>query len=172
MEKRAGFTLIELLVTLSVAAILLVVAVPAFQHFIRTNRVAAQANEFATAFAVARSEAVKRRATVTVCHSAGATTCDGDWGNGWLVFVDDDGDGTRDTAPAELILRVQQGLQPGFTLAAAGGEDFIRFDTLGASRDGAVDFTLTPPSCPAGQPDIRDIAVSPTGQVTVTEVDC
>ncbi len=172
MEKRAGFTLIELLVTLAVAAILLVVAVPSFQQFIRTNRVATQANEFATALAVARSEAVKRRATVTVCHSAGATTCDGGWNDGWLVFVDDNGDGARATAPAELILRVQQGVQPGFTLAAGGGEDFIRFDTLGASRDGAVDFTLSPPSCPTGQPDIRTIAVSPTGQVALTAVDC
>lgn len=51
---------------------------------------------------IARSEAVKRKATVTLCRSNDTVTtpsCGGTantWTTGWLVFVDEDADGAYD----------------------------------------------------------------------------
>ena len=60
--REEGFTLFELMVTVAVAAILLVVGVPAFTSFVQNNRAAAHANELVTAFAFARNEAIRRGA--------------------------------------------------------------------------------------------------------------
>ncbi len=93
-SRPNGFTLIELMVTLLVAALVLGVGVPAMSQFIATNRMAAAANDITTAFHIARSEAVKRRANVTVCPSAdwdsAAPSCAnaGSFEDGWIVFVD------------------------------------------------------------------------------------
>ena len=63
-EKRTrsmeGVTLIELMITLSVAAILLSLAIPSFQQIAATNRVAGLTNELTAALNLARSEAIKR----------------------------------------------------------------------------------------------------------------
>ena len=89
-----GFTLVELLVTLMVAAIVLGIGVPAFNGFIATNRMAAAANDITSALHLARTEAIKRRANVTLCASSNWNTatpsCDNASGlnDGWIVFVD------------------------------------------------------------------------------------
>jgi type IV fimbrial biogenesis protein FimT len=84
-----GFTLIELMVTLAVAAIIMTVAVPSFNNLIRNNRLTVQNNELVSTLLVARSEAVKRSTTVTVCASSDQATCDtSNWESGWIVFAD------------------------------------------------------------------------------------
>lgn len=99
MKKQTGFTLIELIVTLTVAAILITLAVPNFREFLLNNRLTSVANEFIAAANLARSEAIKRGRNATVCVSDNsmdaAPTCSGgtDWGDGWLVWVDADGSG-------------------------------------------------------------------------------
>jgi len=94
ISKDTGFTLVELMVTLLVAAIVLGVGIPAFSQFVATNRMAAAVNDVTTAIHMARTEAVKRRANVTLCPSANwdtaAPTCAnaGTFEDGWIVFVD------------------------------------------------------------------------------------
>ena len=90
MKRSRGFTLIELMITLVLAAIILTLAVPGFQDIIRNNRAATQANELVTALGLARSEAVKRGARVSLCPSTDQASCTGgaDWSNGWIVFLD------------------------------------------------------------------------------------
>jgi type IV fimbrial biogenesis protein FimT len=131
MKQTQGFTLIELMVTLSVAAILAVVAVPAMQDFVTRNRLAALNNELMTAINYARSEAIKRGATVSVCKSNTATSCGGSWSNGWIVFVDA---GTAGDATGDTILRVHQGMPNGFTLNATS--NFVNY--LSYRKDGTA----------------------------------
>ena len=66
MKKFSGFTLIELMMTITILAVVLVVAVPNIRDMIVNNRLAAQANNFIAALTVARSEAIKRRVTTRV----------------------------------------------------------------------------------------------------------
>lgn len=90
-----GFTLIELLVTLSVASILLTVAVPSYRTFVQDNLLSMQSNNFFSTLALAKSEAIRRSSSVTVCPSTNGTSCTGgvSWSNGWLVFADTNNNG-------------------------------------------------------------------------------
>jgi type IV fimbrial biogenesis protein FimT len=92
MKLHHGFTLIELMVTLTVAAILFGVAIPAFNSFVQNDRDTGQANSLVGSLSYARSEAVKRASPngVTVCQSADRQNCDaGPWTEGWIVtYID------------------------------------------------------------------------------------
>lgn len=130
-----GFTLIELLVTLSIAAILVTVAVPNFITFVQNNRLTSQANDLVTALNSARSEAINRGTRITVCSRATDTSCSGTttWDTGLLVFADLNGDGVVD--PGELpVLRVRQALEGGNALRA-GASSHITYQSSGFRSD-------------------------------------
>jgi type IV fimbrial biogenesis protein FimT len=95
-----GFTLVELLTTMVVMALMLAVGVPSFQSFVASQRTKSAATELMSALMIARSEAVKRNATVTVAPLAA-----GSWGQGWTVM--------RGT----LLLNQQEALQ-GLTVSS------------------------------------------------------
>ena len=59
-KTHSGFTLIELLVVISIAAIIMAIAVPSFNQLVGQQRVKAAANDFKSAVALARSEARKK----------------------------------------------------------------------------------------------------------------
>lgn len=84
-----GFTLIELMVTVAVVAVLVSLAMPSFTTVINNNRLTSQANELVSALQTARSEAVRRNASVTLCGSADGSTCAGtdDPWQRWIVLT-------------------------------------------------------------------------------------
>lgn len=96
-KKQAGVTLVELMIAIIVLSIIAAAGIPAFTAMLETNRRAARLNELVTSIYLARSEAVERGASVTVCPRATSTACaSGDdygsnqaieWENGWLVAV-------------------------------------------------------------------------------------
>ena len=92
-----GFTLIELMMTLTIAAILMTVAVPSFSTFTKNSRITASVNKVVSAVSLARAEASKRGVRVVLCRSdevgsvdpdcSGAGGTAKDWSNGWLLFA-------------------------------------------------------------------------------------
>ncbi len=68
-RRVGGFTIVELMVTLSVAVILLVIAVPNFKSLIATNRLTTVTNDVMDGVKAARMEAVKRNASTQVCSN-------------------------------------------------------------------------------------------------------
>jgi type IV fimbrial biogenesis protein FimT len=86
-----GFTLIELMVAIMVLGILLGVAVPSFRDAALSSRLTAYANDLVASAQIARSEAIKRNAPVTLCASAVGAACDegGGWEVGWIVLTAD-----------------------------------------------------------------------------------
>lgn len=86
MSRQRGFTLIELIVTLTVAAILMSIAIPNFKTTIYNNRQTAELNTLLSGLVYARSEAVKRNVDVVLCSTSDQKTCSGSWTNGWLVY--------------------------------------------------------------------------------------
>lgn len=102
LKYSSGFTLVELLVTIAIAGVLLVVAVPNMTSLIQSSRLSSQTDSLITSIAQARSEAVKRRADVTICPAQSpstATVCAPAvnvsdiaaaktyWAKGWLVIT-------------------------------------------------------------------------------------
>jgi len=96
--RQSGFTLIELMVTITVAAILITLAVPNFILLIQNNRITSATNDFITVLNQARAEAVKRGNVVFICRTddpqASPSDCqrannavyDGNWSKGWLMY--------------------------------------------------------------------------------------
>ncbi len=181
MKPDAGFTLIELIITVTVAAVLLGLAVPSFQTMMQNNRLVSQANEFITTLNLARSEAVKRGTRVTVCASSGGTACDGGgtgiWTTGWIVFTDPNNVGVYDAA-SETILQVHGALFTGYTLTAGATlTNFVSYlgtglsqGAGGATPDGTATstFALADPrgTDTSGNSLQRTMAMNATGQIT------
>lgn len=92
--KSRGMTLIELMVTVSIAALLALLAAPSIQDFIARTQINAVGGEFNASLLRARNEAVSRNTCTTVCMSSSAnasqpacTTSGSDWSVGWIVFL-------------------------------------------------------------------------------------
>lgn len=138
-SHQAGFTLYELMMTLLVAGILLGVGVPNLMEFQRNGAIVAAANEIVTATLLARSEAIKRQVPVMFCLSDNPTaanpTCLPDAvqdsaSRGFVVFVDEDGDGTIDAG--DQLLR--QSPAPGGTIRLSANCGHVGYGRNGFTR--------------------------------------
>lgn len=78
-RRHSGMTLLELLVTLAVVSVLAVIAIPSYTHFVAAQRVRAAASDLYLAIVRARSEALKRSASVTITPNASG------WQGGWTI---------------------------------------------------------------------------------------
>ena len=98
--QNRGLTLIELMMAMAVAAVLMAIAGPSFQQALNSNRLSSVANELTGAVQLTRAEAVRANRRVTLCSSSDGSACtsaSSTW-TGWIMFVDTDGDGSRDNA--------------------------------------------------------------------------
>jgi len=81
----AGFTLVELMITLVIAAVLATIAAPSFRDYMASQRIKDGAFDLMAAIIFARSEAIKRNASVDVIPASAATPKN--WASGWTVSV-------------------------------------------------------------------------------------
>lgn len=172
-NKQQGLTLIELMVTLAVAIILVAVGMPLFSGIAANNRAVAQTNALVTALNVARSEAVGRATTVSVCSSAtnppGATPTCGDalqWTNGWFVFTDTGTAGIVDGTDERLRIWEAPTGNPVITVTGAA---WSRFGDTGAV-DASSTFQLGQSDATGNQ--IRCVTVSNTGNIRTVRGAC
>ena len=145
--RQRGFTLVELLVTLAVTVVLMALAAPTFRTLLLKRTVQAAADALVSDLRLARSEAIKRSATVSVCSSADGAACSNGaaWRSGWIVFVDTDGDGNLDAD--DTVLRVQDAWNAVASIASAnpaGDRRFFTFQATGMARAATQTFFITP----------------------------
>jgi len=168
-KAQRGFTVIELMMAIIVLGVLLGLAIPSFMETIRNNRVIAHNNEFIGALNIARSEALKRSDSVSICASADELTCSGDtnFGTGWILFTDPNANGTFE-APDELLQTWGAG-PPDLTLNAAT-RSFVRFGASGTSASGLETFNLIRNDCVGLK--ARRITISVVGRISTAKVAC
>jgi len=147
-----GFTMVELLTAIAVLAVLLALAVPNFNDATLSARLNGFANSLVAAAQVARSEAIKRNANITLCKSANGTSCaaTGGWQQGWIVLN------------GATVLQRQQALPTEFSITGGSAVTFP------ATVVGTTPTTLTVcRKTPLGSEE-RVVTISGTGSAYVT----
>lgn len=155
--------------TVTVAAVLLGLAVPSFSRIVRSNQIAAQSNELMASLALARSEAMKRAMRVSVCPvdnpNDPAAVCAANWNAGWIMFTDDFGvGGVRD--PADNVIQVFPAVDNGVNVV---GPVSVIFSRIGRSEFSET-FTVTKQGCSTN--DRRQIAVGMSGRISLQRDNC
>ncbi|MDO3380792.1 GspH/FimT family pseudopilin [Gilvimarinus algae] len=124
--KPSGFTLLELLVTIAVAAILMAIALPAFDRLVRDMRTESAAWSIFNATQAARSYAVKSNMRVTMLANP-------TWRRGWQIFYDENHNGLYDEQ--ERLIQTQGELHESIEVKGNRPvEDYISYLGTGESR--------------------------------------
>ena len=153
MNKRTqrGFTLYELLITFLIVGVVLTIGVPNFRAFTQNSRMTSTANDFHAAFQMARSESARAKANITICASAdpmgAGANCDGTWDQGFIVFIDGDGDLLRAGA-AETVLRAHPASDTTVNLRVANDARYFSYSSAGLGRGNV-----------GGQPAVSQIVI-------------
>jgi type IV fimbrial biogenesis protein FimT len=164
-----GFTLIELMFVLVVLAVLLSLAAPSMSALVRDQRVKTVVGDVHATLLFARSEAIKRNSIVAVCASnqndpAFSNSClnSTDWSQGWIVFLDADGNGFP--GAVSDVLRRQQPIE-GLAVSGTGsnvsyqGDGRLRANPPQFVVSSAINPTATTARCVnidlSGRPNIR-----------------
>lgn len=128
-----GFTLIELLITISIATLLMLVAVPNFVQFRRNAQLSDAVSSFISAANTARANAMKQGVNTYMVANDSAVG----WASGWQVFTDVNFNTVYDSATEAVVLSreaidssVTIKTAPGSTLAA----NYLMFNGSGYPR--------------------------------------
>lgn len=151
-----GFTLIELLVTIALVAILLALAAPSFSDAALSSKLAANANRLAASANLARSEAIKRNAPITLCISVNGSTCatTGRWEQGWIVLN------------GSTVLHQEQAASAGLKITESlGGVISLSFQATGVGSTQA-NFTVCRATPSVGSQE-RVVSIRATGRTSV-----
>jgi type IV fimbrial biogenesis protein FimT len=167
-RRQRGLTLIELMMAVAIGAILLALAAPSFQQALGKNRLSSAASELTGAVQLARAEAIRNNRRVTLCRSEDGSACSASTSTwpGWIVFVDTDGDGVRDTA--EPVVKAGTFDSPLSALAsanltAAGERITFRGDGTARAANGQSLLTGTLSLCLATTDpadNVRDVSLA------------
>ena len=162
-ESR-GFTLVELMIVLVIVAVILMIAAPSYTVLTQRIRLKSYANEVVASVYLARSEAIKRNAVMTLCTSTDGTSCTGgdDWEQGWIVMD-----------PNDTVIKRQQALAAGIIVF----DDLSGMDTMAFQPSGAASTSASLKICQQGASagvEEKIVTVSATGKprIQTTTAGC
>lgn len=158
--RQRGFTLIEQMITLAIAAVLIVMAVPAMAGLLTRSATRVTEDALFTAAHLARSSAITHNTHALLCPSADGRHCSNEphWQRGWIVALDRDHDGQPDAAV------LAHGV-PGAHVRVLGsaGRDHVRFRPNGAAAGTNLSLIVCPQARHGG--NARVMVVSNAGRI-------
>ena len=150
-RSQAGFTVTELMVVVAIVGIIAAVAAPDMVEMIRRQRVKTAAFDVFAGLTMARSEAIKRNATVTVLPNGG------NWASGFVV-----------NDMNAVALRTQSG----WDNVTAAGPGAVTFNGTGRlAGGGAVQISLQAVDV-VGAVGMRCVTVDLSGRAVSKEGAC
>jgi type IV fimbrial biogenesis protein FimT len=179
---QTGFTIYELLITLLVIGVILSIGIPGMSEFTQNSRISSVSNDLHSSFLLARSEAARAKANVTICSSANSMAanaqCDGSpFDDGWIIFVDVDGDIAVGAPAVEPVLRRHGPIPDAIDITTNAGAAFFSFAPTGLGRGnvGGAPALQTAVLCDdrgnqaaaGGWSSARYIVITPIGRATV-----
>lgn len=175
MSKLRGFTLVELMITIAVMSLLLMIAVPSFTDAVLSMKLNSNANNLVASAHLARSEAIKRNAPITLCASANGASCatTGGWEQGWIVMCNTSDNATCNAAGVNTIVIQRQSSTPaGFLVSGAltGTTTVTRSLAFQPTGVGTASTTLTVcRATPSAGKAERVVVINATGRPSVTK---
>jgi len=160
-----GFTIIELMVVIGIVAVMMAIAVPSFRSISQGNRITSEVNTFVGDLQFARSEAIRRGSTVSICPSSDGSTCltANTWHSGWIVFYDVNGNGTVQSG--DTVMRRQATWVGTDTMAASPSTLAVTFNRDGFANIATVTFVLH--ASPTDAQTTRCVELNTVGRQTV-----
>ncbi|MCX7064720.1 MAG: GspH/FimT family pseudopilin [Proteobacteria bacterium] len=163
--RQSGITIIEILVALTIASILIGLALPAFNNFVAQRTLTSQVNDFLVSIQYARSEAGRRGTTVSL-RAVNAAAAANEWGPGWCVVV-----GTPVACPndgTELRNFASLGTNTLDATGALAGIAILSFNSRGLLLAPAAAGVLN--LCNPTEDVGREVSLNAIGRVSVTWV--
>lgn len=154
--RQRAFTLIELMVALAVLAILAAIAVPGYDSLVLSSRLRTYTTDFSASAQLARSEAMKRNAPITLCSSSDGTSCDSSagWEQGWVILA------------GSTLVKHFPAAKTGYLLSSSVRELTFLPSGFGSALE-EDDKLIICRATPLGNQE-RSLALSRTGRITIT----
>jgi type IV fimbrial biogenesis protein FimT len=165
VKRQEGVTLVELVVVIMILAVIGGFALPSWAIWTDRIRLATYSQRTVDSLWLARSHAISSGVRITLCPAAASGLCDdaGRWGEGWVIFKDQNRNGQRE--PDEKIVWQEPALKQGWRLwGNAHVARYISYDPDGRSTlvNGAMQagtMTLCKEPTTAGQPHVASRVV-------------
>lgn len=135
-----GYTVFELMITVTIIGVVLAVGIPNLREYSQNSRMTSTANDLHSAFHLARSESSREKTNITICSSADGSTCGGTWEQGYIVFVDNDGN-LATGGVGETILRTHPVVADGVSLVVQNNATYFSFAGTGRGRQNVNGLT-------------------------------
>jgi len=170
-----AFTIMEVLIVVSMAALLIIASSYSYVDWQQNQASRALSNQVFAALRLAKNIAINTGQMVSVCAGTDTTlsacnTGAANWNNGWMVFLDPNGNGTYSAANLVQAYQITNINNPNTDVDTTGVlKSYATFNTLGfATRQ--VHITFKPTGCTGTNG--MDVYLNGSGRVTTSSISC
>lgn len=157
------------MVIVGILGILAGVSLPSFMDTIGRISANSATRTLVNSISLARSEAIKRGATVSFCATTNGTDCAaGAWDSGWMIFIDNNNDADGAVGSVDVGDEVIQVFDPLADVAITFTADIFQYSGRGIALTSAVQ---TLKICPGNNDatNARAIELAVSGRPRVVE---
>lgn len=167
-----GMTLVETLTVVAIVSIVLSIAAPSFRQWQENWEVMRTTQSLERTLMLARSEAIRQGGRIGLRKNNSSTSCrnadtNQEWGCGWFIYADLDGNGSWKSSEPKLH-DIQ--LSGNVNVMHTSGGINIKFDRYGmASGLNAKGFTLSPARTGISSTATRTLCMSSGGRIRIVQ---